>query len=337
MTLVTGFLFVLMAGILQGTFIVPMTLTRRWSWEHTWGIFSLLGMLAFNWMFSLVVIPNIISVYRSVSAQQITILIVFGAGWGVGAILFGVGMDKLGMALGYPIIMGLVASLGALVPLTVFFPAALFTARGFVLLVGTAIVVCGIVLCSMAGARRQPRPESPSLARLDGITTGLVIAILAGVFSCLPNVGMAFGTDLILSAEAQGTSKALSPNSVWALFFTIGFIVNFGYCFYLILRRRKLNGYFGPEGVRNLGLSALMAIMWIGSFYMYGIGAAQLGRWGVVMGWPLFISLSIVVGNLWGIWRGEWKGAAPSPRLLLNGGLFVLLVAVFVIASSNLL
>lgn len=115
MTLVTGLLFVLMAGVLQGTFILPMTLTRKWSWEHTWGVFSLLGMLAFNWMFSLVAMPNIISVYRSVSVQQITILIVFGAGWGVGAILFGVGMDKLGMALGYPIIMGLVASLGALI------------------------------------------------------------------------------------------------------------------------------------------------------------------------------------------------------------------------------
>jgi L-rhamnose-H+ transport protein len=288
-------------------------------------------------MFSLVAMPNIISVYRSVSVQQITILIVFGAGWGVGAILFGVGMDKLGMALGYPIIMGLVASLGALIPLTIFFPKALFTARGLVLLVGTAIVVCGIVLCSLAGARKKSRPESASGALLDAITPGLIIAILAGVFSSLPNVGVAFGTDLIHSARAQGTSEALSVNSVWALFFTIGFIVNFGYCLYLILRRKEWNRYFGPEGSRNLGLSALMAIMWIGSFYMYGIGAAKLGRWGIVMGWPLFISLSIGVGNLWGIWRGEWKGAASSGRLLLNGGLFVLLIAIFVIASSNLL
>jgi L-rhamnose-H+ transport protein len=78
-----------------------------------------------------------------------------------------------------------------------------------------------------------------------------------------------------------------------------------------------------------------MALMWIGSFYLYGAGAAKLGRWGVVVGWPLFISLSIIVGNLWGLWRGEWKGAPALARQLLNQGLLVLIVAVIVVAVSN--
>ena len=78
-----------------------------------------------------------------------------------------------------------------------------------------------------------------------------------------------------------------------------------------------------------------MAIMWIGSFYLYGMSAAMLGKWGVAVGWPLFISLSIVVGNLWGIWKGEWKGAAKSARSLLTRGLVILVVAVIVIGISN--
>ena len=36
-------LLVVFAGV-QGTFILPMTLTRRWAWEHNW-LASLLGML----------------------------------------------------------------------------------------------------------------------------------------------------------------------------------------------------------------------------------------------------------------------------------------------------
>jgi hypothetical protein len=67
------------------------------------------------------------------------------------------------------------------------------------------------------------------------------------------------------------------------------------------------------------------------------MGAAKLGKWGVVIGWPLFISLSIAVGNLWGILRGEWKDAPRSARILLYKGLFVLLIAVITIAGSNLL
>ena len=38
------------AGLFQGSFVLPMTLTREWKWEHTWAAFSLLGMLVFNWL-----------------------------------------------------------------------------------------------------------------------------------------------------------------------------------------------------------------------------------------------------------------------------------------------
>jgi L-rhamnose-H+ transport protein len=119
--LVLAFTLVLVAGFFQGTFVLPMTLTKKWEWEHTWATFSLLGMFVFNWILTLIFIPDIFSVYNSVSSNDIIILILFGAGWGIGAILFGLGMDKLGMALGYPIIMGLIASLGALIPLVIFF------------------------------------------------------------------------------------------------------------------------------------------------------------------------------------------------------------------------
>ena len=36
MTLFAGLVLVLLAGILQGSFILPMTLTRHWKWEHNW-------------------------------------------------------------------------------------------------------------------------------------------------------------------------------------------------------------------------------------------------------------------------------------------------------------
>ena len=52
--------------------------------------------------------------------HDLAVLALFGMGWGLGAVLFGLGMDRLGMALGYPIIMGLIAGLGALIPLLVF-------------------------------------------------------------------------------------------------------------------------------------------------------------------------------------------------------------------------
>jgi len=115
----------------------------------------------------------------------------------------------------------------------------------------------------------------------------------------------------------------------------LGCVANLAYCLYLMISKRTLGQYWNRETPRNLALSAGMALMWIGSFYLYGAGAARLGRWGAVAGWPLFISLSIVMGNLWGLWRGEWQSAPAPARRLLNLGLLVLIVAVVTVALSN--
>ncbi len=336
MQLVSGFLLVLLAAFLQGTFVLPMTMVKDWSWEHTWATFSLLGMFLMNWIIILLLVPNILAVYAASPAHDLATLALFGMGWGVGAVLFGLGMDRLGMALGYPIIMGLIAGLGALIPLLFFSPPVLPTTKALILF-GTALVIAGIVVCSIGGSRRALADGTAMDTRPNSFKGGLVIAILAGVLSCLPNVGVAFGGNVIGAAEKLGVSASSSGNTVWALLFTLGCAVNLAYCLYLMLSRKTLGRYFGHATPRNLGLSALMAAMWIGSFYFYGAGAARLGRLGVVVGWPLFISLSIAVGNVWGLWRGEWKGSTPGARRLLNLGLGVLMVAIVVLATSNLL
>lgn len=325
----------LLAALLQGSFVLPMTLVRQWAWEHTWATFSLLGMLVFNWAITLLFVPNIFAVYAASPGRDLAVLALFGLGWGVGAVLFGLGMDRLGMALGYPIIMGLIASLGALIPLLVFFPQTLLTSKGLVLLGGTALVIFGIVLCSVGGSRRTPAEEKSVATSTGAFKIGLAIAVLAGILSCLPNVGVAFGGNVIDAAGALGVSQASAGNSVWALLFTFGFVANLAYCLYLMIARNTLSHYWNGETLRNLGLGALMALMWIGSFYLYGAGATRLGRWGAVVGWPLFISLSIVVGNLWGLRRGEWKDAPAAARRTLNLGLLVLIVAVVVVALSQ--
>jgi len=326
---------VLIAGVLQGSFILPMTIVKRWSWEHTWATFSLLGMFIFNWIITLILIPNIFAVYSAAPERDLAIVALFGAGWGVGAVLFGMGMERLGMALGYPIIMGLIASLGALLPLLVFFPQTIFSPKGLMLLAGTLLVIFGIVLCSKAGSRRVSRGDSLKSSESANLGSALLIAISAGVLSCLPNVGVVFASNITRIAEGLGVSPASSGNAVWALLFTMGFVVNFAYCVYLMLTRKTVGQYWNDQTARNTGLSALMAAMWIGSFYLYGAGATKLGRLGLIVGWPLFISLSIVVGNLWGLGRGEWNTAPRPARRLLNIGLLVLIAAVVVVALSN--
>ena len=316
--MLTGFALVIAASLFQGSFILPMTLVRKWRWEQTWLTFSLMGMLALNWLLGLLLVPDLIPTLASAPMSRAALLGLFGAGWGLGAVLFGLAMDRMGMSLGYPIIMGLIASLGALIPLVALHPANLFAGKGIALLLGTGLVVLGIALCSLSGARRQ------GTARSGFDAGGLLMAVLAGVLSCLPNVGVAFAGDL-------------PSNAVWVLLFTTGGLVNCLYCAWLIFSRRPGPRYFGPDTSRNLRLAAVMAGLWIGSFYLYGAASSRLGSWGVVVGWPLFIALSIMAGVGWGLHKGEWAEAPDGARRLRNAGLMVLLLAVTVIAGSSFL
>lgn len=326
-----GLFLVLIAAVFQGVFLLPMDRIEGWRWEQSWLAFSFFGMILFNWFFTAISIPQALAIYRAAGTGDLLRLVLFGLGWGMGAVLFGLGMARLGLALGYPIIMGLIASLGALVPLLVFFPGTLASGKGALILLGMLVVVIGILLCSRAGGGKD---GTASAARM-GLAQGLIVAVAAGILSSLPNIGMAFAAKVIGIAAAQGVTASLAGNVVWALFFTAGFAVNALYCLY-----RMAQGSGRAESIpvaRNLALAALMGLVWIGSFYAYGMGAARLGPLGPVIGWPLFIAISILVGNLVGLWRGEWRGASSAARRRLTQGLVVLLAAVGLIAASGAL
>ncbi len=246
MPLFLGFLLVLLAALLQGTFVLPMTMVKEWSWEHTWATFSVLGMFFLNWIIVLLLVPNIFLVYVASPRHDLAVLALFGMGWGVGAVLFGLGMEKLGMALGYPTIMGLIGGLGAMIPLLVFSPPIPFAAKALVLL-GTVLVIFGIVVCSIGGSHKTLSGDKDSEINSSSFKSGLVIAILAGMLSCLPNVGVAYAGNagnIIRTAAKLGISSSSSANTVWALLFAFGCIVNLTYCLYLMISRKTLGPVF---------------------------------------------------------------------------------------------
>ncbi len=67
-------------------------------------------------------------------------------------------MARLGMAVGYPIIMGLILSLGAVIPLLLQSPLDLVSRTGLLLLAGMAVTIGGVTLCSQAAAAKDAQP-----------------------------------------------------------------------------------------------------------------------------------------------------------------------------------
>lgn len=334
-----GIAIVIVAALLQGSFMVPMAYVRTWKWENSWAVFTLLGMFVFNWILAIWTIPSLGSVYSSVPMTAILIQVLFGLLWGIGAVCFGLGMAAVGFALGYAVIMGLVLGLGAFIPLALLQPTEIATPKGMLILLGLAVVLVGIAVCGRAGIRkeREQGTRAGEITRTStlSIGAGLLVCLLAGIFSCFPNVGFAFSKPLVNAATRLGAEERWVGNAVWAILFTFGGLVNLAYCGYLFQKNRSL-ALFGNQGlVRNVLLVALMAAMWIGSFALYGLGAQFMGEWGPVVGWSVFIALSIGVASLWGIAQGEWRDTSSATRRWMFTGLAVIAAAILVLAFAS--
>lgn len=329
--MIEAIILVVLAAVFQGVFLLPMSRARGWEWEHIWLAFSVTGMIACNWILTFVLLPNPAAIFAGVPRHELVTLACFGIAWGIGAVLFGLAMDMLGLALGYPLIMGLNASVGTFVPLLWTYEGAMFSGHRLFLGIGTAIAIAGISVCSVAGARRQSGIQQIDSRTGRRTLTGLAVAIASGFLSALPNIGLFYGTASVESARRLGASSALAGNAVWFIFFTFGGVVNVLYCLWLMIRHKNTHALFARAHVANWLPALAMGGMWIASFYLYGIGAAALGHGGSTIGWPIFITLSIGVGVFGGLSRGEWKGTTPQAKTLLWLGLFLIIVAVLMI------
>jgi L-rhamnose-H+ transport protein len=331
---VWGLAVVVLAGILQGSFAAPMKRMSAWRWENSWLLFALSGLIIFPWIINFATVPNVLGVYSGVSTSTLIKVVLFGLLWGAGATLFGLGISRVGLALGFALILGITASFGSLIPMAILHPEELFLKRGVALIVGTVIMVLGLVFLALAGRTREHDLGGDSGAR-SGFTGGLVICIFSGIFSSMMNFSFVFGDELRLHALKAGASNAMAANPIWALTVTGGFVSNFLYCVYLLNKNRTWVVFREGNPYAYWPLGILMGLLWFAGVVFYGTGAASMGSLGNIVGWPIFMTLDIIVGLFWGAMSGEWKGASRRALVYNWAGIGVLLVAIGVISAGN--
>ncbi|MDR3738991.1 MAG: L-rhamnose/proton symporter RhaT [Terracidiphilus sp.] len=330
MDLTYGIAGVLVGGILNGSFVAPMKKMAGWKWENSGLVYSLSGLLVIPWIAALTTVPSLDTVLSGAPAASIWRVLLFGLGWGVGSVLFGLGIARMGLAVGYGLILGLIAPIGSFLPLIVLHPEQLQTRRGTSLIAGTLIVVCGIILCAIAGKMREHDNTRPK----QGFSIGLPICVLAGIFSPMLNFSFAFGGELQQRALDAGATRDAASNAIWPLCLTAGLIANAGYSILLLQREGSWKLFRGaPAGYWGWG--ALMGLLCFGSFIVYGAGANALGSLGAVVGWPLFMSMSLITSNTLGWISGERSGAPPKAIRYAVAGMAIPIVAITVIVSGG--
>src|SRR5450759_2225775 len=150
-SVVWGLAVVVLAGILQGSFAAPMKRMSAWRWENSWLLFALSGLIIFPWIINFATVPNVLGVYSGVSTSTLVKVVSFGLLWGAGATLFGLGISRVGLALGFALILGITASFGSLIPMAILHPEELLLKRGVALIVGSIIMVLASFFLRLPG------------------------------------------------------------------------------------------------------------------------------------------------------------------------------------------
>lgn len=332
-----GLMLVIVGGTLNGSFAAPMKRLSSWRWENTWLVYALTGLLIFPWLIALATVPHLGSVLQQASGTALGKVGLFGFAWGIGAVMFGQGIARVGLALGFSIILGISSSFGSLLPLLILHPDQLGTRHGIALIGGTLVMTLGLVYLAKAGQRRaREQSAGTATAERSGFAVGLLICILSGVFSSLLNFAFVFGDEVRQLSLQAGASTAMSGNAIWALAVSCGFVANGAYCVYL-LNKNHTWGVFRQKatGTGYAMGAALMGLLWFSGLMVYGMGADTLGKLGGIVGWPVCMSMDIIAGIFWGFMAGEWKGASRTALTYCLSGVGVLFLAIGVISFGN--
>jgi L-rhamnose-H+ transport protein len=334
---VLGITAIVLSGLFNGSFTYPMKLVSKWAWENIWLAFGLFGLVLLPVGYAFMVVPGLVSVYESVTPGTLVAASLLGVAWGTGSLLFGLAVSALGMSLGYAITMGATAVFGTLVPAIVLEPGILSSGRGLRLMASLIAIIAGLILCGVAGRRREalaPEGDGPGYRILTktAFRKGIAISIFAGVFSACFNIGYALTDDIAKAAMLKGASPANATFSIWAIIMSSGFVPSLIYCLRSFRRNHTILLFRGTPA--NWFRALAMGFLWIGGVKLYGSGTTMLGSGGAMIGWPILMAFTIITANGLGFVSGEWRRSNRAILKYLYAGLGMLIGAVILAGSA---
>ena len=326
-----GLALTLVAGLCTGNSMLPMKFARRWQWENTWLIFSLLSLGIFPWALAIMLAGNLRGIYCSLLPGQLLLPFVLGAAWGAAQVLFGLSIARLGQALSFAIVISLGSLGGTLVPLLFKSRAVFGSSSGALILSGLAVMLAGIALSARAGNSREQGAKKEAGS---GYALALGLAILCGLLAPMINYSFVFGQQIAVRAVQLGISPIRAAYTVWPVTLAGGLLPNLAYCFYLLSKKKTWGLFLGPW-MPDAGFAVLMAVLWMGALAIYGVASVCLGALGTSVGWGLTQILAIMSANIGGLLAGEWTAAPASARRTLYAGLALLTAATVLLAAGN--
>ncbi len=356
MQILIGIFYHFIGGFASGSFYVPYKKVRNWAWESYWIIGGLFSWLIVPPLAAWLTVPHFAEIIKQIPASTFWWTWIWGFLWGIGGLMYGLGMRYLGMSLGNSVLLGFTAACGALVPSIYynFHPTAgkttfndlLSTPWGRIVLTGVALCLFGIFVCGRAGffkERELSAEKKRESIKEFSLVKGLIVCIISGILSACFNYGIEAGAPM--SDAANNLWKTSHPeavtnflyrnNTTYVVLLWGGLTSNFIWCMILNARNKTFKNYTDPKTplLKNYLFSALAGTTWFLQFFFYGMGESKLGNG--ASSWILHMAFIILVANYWGFALKEWKGVSTKTRLTILSGILVIIISVALVGYGN--
>jgi L-rhamnose-H+ transport protein len=356
-----GVLYHWTGGLSAASCYIPFRGIRRWSWEIYWFVQGCFSWIVAPLIFAGLLVPKLALILHSASATTLFYAWFWGAMWGIGGLLFGLGVRYLGIALGYTIALGFSTAFGTLVP-------PLFAGQlkaiagdwaGQVVLLGVAVCLAAIFISGVAG-RMKERELAGAIAE-EGASPGgrgefvfgrgILVASFAGIMSACFAYGLAAGKPMSDATRSILISHGRSDlwQSLPALVVVLwgGFTTNALWCSGLLIRNRSAAQFAGRasdtgERIRakqmalNYAFAAAAGLLWYLQFFFYSMGQTKMGKYDF-SSWTLHMAGTILFATLWGTVLHEWRGTSARTKAMGAAGFALLVLSTLVVGYGNYL
>lgn len=357
MGIILGVIFHFIGGFASGSFYMPYKKVKGWNWESFWIVGGLFSWLIVPPLAAYLTIPGFADIIRGSSAQILGTTFLMGLLWGIGGLMYGLGVRYLGMSLGNSVILGFCSAFGSLIPaiyynyvptpgkekLTLDF--MLHNTGGQLVLLGVLVCVLGIAICGRAGMMKE-KSQSNELKKESvgefSLVKGLIIAVISGILSGFFNFGIEAGKPMAELANANwqlthpgGGNFLFQNNVIFVVILWGGLTTNFIWCMILNARNKSFGDYTNKQTplTRNYLFSALAGTTWFLQFFFYGMGESKMGNG--ASSWILHMSFIILVANMWGISLKEWKGVSSQTKATITIGILTIMASVLIVGYGN--
>lgn len=322
MLISSNLLPIIIAGLINGSFVIPARFVKGFSNERVWLIHCVIGFIIIPWIILALTSSNFLLNYYILPTNLWVFLLISGFVFGLGQVCFSSAIQKIGIALSFTINLGIGVTIGSL--FVVFYRTNLLNLQSYLVILAVFLIVLSLIIYYFAG-KYTPYTINHKQQTLH-YRLGWVLASMTGFASGLQNIAF-----VIVAFHNQTHINAQDSFWVWPPFLFTAAIPMFIGLWYKKRNTLITQKTTNLQIVKNILLITLMGIFFTGSLALYSRSMSHLASQQQI-GWPIFMVLIILTSQTWGWIFKETGHLTPKTKIYKLFSVILLLVAIILLS-----